>query len=505
MSSEGRRGARGATVAIGGQAANSVVLVLAAVALPRLLGAVNYGSLSAILAVVTVLLVLSKLGLPLAEARFVAPLAAPGPDTSADTGPDTSRASELARLASSFWTLRLLASALAGCVVVVWLAASDPVASTPVAVAAGVFAAWRYAAQATRSLLLALDRVRAFVTLEVLQSLFFLVAFTAGYLRGGLTAAFLAVAIGEIGLFSLARRTVRTRTELSVLRFDRESLAPHMRYGAWAFVGSLATAVRIPLPVWLVAQWGGPRQAAYFGLAVQAFGLLLTILVSAHQTLLPILSELEARGETGRVWQWVGWLMRVSAAALTALALGWSLIGRDFLARLLGQEFVPAFEPIAWVLAAAILTAGGMVANGFLFVRQRARAAALHLVAVAVFALAGLALVLGGETEHAATRAGIVYLLTGAVYVLLVNGSIRWIEGRWLPLGRFVALAAPAALAWPASAWQAPLPQRLTGAALLVAGYWAGALATRLIRPSELRYLASLLSPGRAPRSSPAG
>jgi O-antigen/teichoic acid export membrane protein len=490
MSSEGRRGARGATVAIGGQAANAVVLVSAAVVLPRLLGAVAYGSLSATLAVITVLLVLSNLGLPLAEARFVAPLAA------AYSGADPAGSdSKLARLASSFWSLRLLASGLAGCVVVVWLAASDPISSTGLAVTAGLFAASRYAAQATRSLLLALDRVRAFVTLEVLQSVSFLIAFTAGYLGGGLLVAFLAAAIGELGLFYLARRRVRTRTELSVFRFDRESLAPHVTYGAWAFVGNLATAVRIFLPVWLVAQWGGPRQAAYFGLAVQAFGLLLTILVSAHQTLLPIVSELEARGETLRVWQWVGWWMRMSAAALTTLALAWSLIGRDLLERLLGQEFGPAFEPIAWILAAAILTAGAMVANGFLFVRRQARAAALHLVAVAVFALSGLALALGGAPEQAASRAGIVYLLTGAVYLLLANGSIRWIEGRWLPIGRFVTLAAPAALAWPASAWQATLPQRLAGAALLIAGYWATVLAARLIRPSELRYLARMLSP----------
>lgn len=490
MSSEGRRGARGATVALGGQVANSVVLVSAAVVLPRLLGAVAYGSLAAILAVITVLLVLSNLGLPLAEARFLAPLAAASPGAG-PAGPET----ELARLASSLWSLRLLASALAGCVVVVWLAASEPVSSVWLAVAAGLFAAWRYAAQATRSLLLALDRVRAFVTLEVLQSVSFLIAFTAGYLEGGLTVAFLAVAVGELGLFYLARGRVRTRTALAVFRFDRESLAPHVTYGSWAFVGSLATAVRTFLPVWLVAEWGGPRQAAYFGLAVQAFGLLLTILVSVHQTLLPILSELEVRGETQRVWQWVGWLMRVSAAALTTLALGWSLIGRDLLTHLLGREFAPAFEPIAWILAAAILTAGAMVANGFLFVRRQARVAALHLVAVAVFALSALALALGGTAGRAAPRAAIVYLLTGALYLLLVNTSVRWIEGRWLPIGRFAALAAPAALAWPASAWQAPPAHRLAGAALLIAGYWAGALASRLIRPSELRHLARMLSP----------
>ncbi len=480
MTTEGKRGLLGATVALGGQAANLTVLAAAAVVLPRLLGPGDYGLFSAAMAVVAVLFVVSTLGLGAGEVRFLPPLAARG------------EARAVAELASSFWTVRLLASAAAAAACALWIRLSAADLAAVAALAVALFALARYAFQATRSLLLPLDRIGAYVGLEVLQGVAFLGLFVAGYLEGGLDTAFLAAAAANLALLVAALALVRGRAPLSVARFRAARLSPLLGYNVAAFVAAVASTVRTYLPIWAVAVWGGARQAAYFGLAAQALAWTTMLVAAVQQALLPILSELEESGDDRRVRGWLDWLMRLVAAGLCAGAVVWGLIGRELIAAILGTAYTPAYAPVTLLLLAAIPTAVGTVANALHFLRRRARTGALNVVAACAATLLGLGWALSGIGE-AAVRSAWVYLASALFFLTLALASIRRAEGRWLGTRRLAWLLLPAALAWPAMVWELAAQTRVAAAAGFVVLYAAYALGARLIELSELAYLAELL------------
>lgn len=492
MTREGKRGLLGAALALGGQLGNLAVLAAAAIVLPRLLGPADFGLFSAAMAVVAVLFVVSTLGLGLGEARFLSPLAA-GDDFRA-----------VGELASSFWVVRLLASAAAALACGLWIRLSTDLALAT-ALTIGLFAVARYAFQATRSLLLPLDRIRSYVGLEVLQSIAFLGFFVVGYIRGGLESGFVAVGAANLALFLLALQLVRKRARLSVGRFRLSRLRPLLGYNAYAFVGSLANTVRTFLPVWAVAVWSGARQAAFFGLAAQVLAWTTMLFAAVLQALLPVLSELETRGESDRARGWLDLLMRLAAASLCAVAVVWALVGRDLLDVVLGPDYGPAFAPVAILLVTSMVSAVGVAANALHFLRRRARTGALNLMLACAITLAGLGWALTGAAGSAANRTSLVYLVSALVFLAATVGSVYRAEGDWPAMKRVLWLMLPAALAWAAMDWQAPLPQRLAAAGGFVVVYVGTVLGGRLIAGSELRYLAEILGPRSGQRTSRTG
>ena len=155
-------------------AATEAVLVISA-AIPRALGVEDYGRYAAIMAVVSILQVVSAAGLPLVEARHVAPLWHSG------------RAADATVLASTIWTSRLLLSSVAGALVAAWLAMSGNLLTRPaLLLAVAVQALLRCAFEASRSLLVPLGHVGRYSLLDFLRASFTLLVVLAVFPRGGL-------------------------------------------------------------------------------------------------------------------------------------------------------------------------------------------------------------------------------------------------------------------------------------------------------------------------------
>ena len=168
-----RRGAGNVAKMIG--AATEAVLVISAAAIPRALGVEDYGRYAAIMAVVSILQVVSAAGLPLVEARHVAPLWHSG------------RAADATVLASTIWTSRLLLSSVAGALVAAWLAMSGNLLTRPaLLLAVAVQALLRCAFEASRSLLVPLGHVGRYSLLDFLRASFTLLVVLAVFPRGGL-------------------------------------------------------------------------------------------------------------------------------------------------------------------------------------------------------------------------------------------------------------------------------------------------------------------------------
>jgi O-antigen/teichoic acid export membrane protein len=475
------RGARNLTAMAAGRVATQAVLVLTAFAIPRALGAEGYGLYAAATAVVQILFTAAGVGLPMVELRYLAPLW---------RGPDRDSALDLG---ASIWAARLALSLLAGALAVAWLAVAGLALGSATIALVGLFCVARSALEATRELFLPLGHVAPLVAFELLRASAALPAVVFAYPAGGLPAAFAALLAVHAGVLAAAARSLRRVAPLALRRFRWTALAPHLGYSVASFAGTLASIVQAQFAVFALASWVAPREAAFLAFATQLFALVQGLFVAGRRALVPILAELESAGETARLAHWGDVMTRYATAAACALTVAWALLGADVVRLALTPAFLPAHAAGTWMLGGAMLYCWGGSANGLLYVRGRARAASASLVLFAAATIAGLAgtLRLGGD-EAAALHIAVVY--AGAC-ALFAASSITALarDGLKLPVLRPLALAAPALLAWPASAWQAPLAVRLAAAALFAAAYLGLGAGLGLLPPREMREIARRL------------
>lgn len=477
MNSEASRGVRSATFALLGQVCNLAVVALASILIPRLLGVEDFGKYSAATAVVSILFVVSTLGLPMVEIRLLPPLQMRG-DFHA-----------LAQAASSLWSLRLIAAVVSAAVAGAWIASSGPTSQAALAAAVAIFALARFCYQSTRSLLVSLDRVAMYMVVEFVQSVSFVLFFLAGYLVAGLAMGFLAAAIANVLMVVPTLKAVRHKVDLQPAHFRRHWLRPIWSRGGWSWGGMIARALALYFPVWMVAHWAGPRPAAALGLAVQVLGLITMTGYSAIQGVLPILSRFQSRGENHRLFYWAAWISRLGVGAIGCLALVWALVGGEVIDWVLGSEFREAFLPITLILAAASINLGSLVANSLHFLRDRHVIWAANLVIATLVTLVVVLEAVSSESSMVAPRAAAGYLLAAMAFWIATHATIRLAYGASLQIRSSLAMMAPLLLVWPILSSPMELHFRMAAALatpLLLAAY---ALACGLFRIGEVRYL----------------
>ena len=75
------------------------------------------------------------------------------------------------------------------------------------------------------------------------------------------------------------------------------ALRPHLPYSLAAFVGTLAEMVQFHFSVYAVAVWATAREAGYLALPLQVF-VMLRLFIAGRSSLLPVMAELDAGGES---------------------------------------------------------------------------------------------------------------------------------------------------------------------------------------------------------------
>jgi O-antigen/teichoic acid export membrane protein len=476
-----RRGTRNVAAMTAGRLAIHAVLVVSAFVIPRALGAESFGRYAAALAVIQILVTSSAAGLPFVEARFLAPLWR------------RDRAGAIA-LGSTLWLSRLALAVLAGVAAGLWLALTPQLGlGASVCALAGVLCTTRSANEATRSLFLAVGRVGSLIGLELARVSLTVPAVVLAFAAGGLGGVFAALPLLYALLFALGTAALLRTIGLRPGGFRWASLSPHLGYSLSASVGALAGIFQAQFAVFAVASWVSPREAAYLGFAVQIFALAQGIFIAARRGLTPILSELQAGGETARLASWGKLMLRYWTAALCLMTLAWALLGAFVVELALTPAFLPTHACATWMLAAALFFGWGASANGLLYVLGHARSASIDLVVYAALTTAGLGLVLGGGSEGSALRIAIVYAASSALFAACTLATLWRRGGIRLPLGRPLLLMAPTLLAGPASRWDATLGERAAALALFTVLYLGLAVGLRLLPVSEIRTIASHL------------
>ncbi|MCH2173237.1 hypothetical protein MK489_20860 [Myxococcota bacterium] len=474
--SEARRGAHNLLVMGTGRLATQVVLVMSAFLIPRVLGADGYGAFAALMALISIVQTGCAFGFPTVEVRFLAPLWRLNDRGDAEV------------LASSIWLVRLGLSLVGGVMVAVWIQ-SSPGLDVPLGLVALLvgFALLRFSLESTKSLLLPLGRVGSLAALDFWRAAVTLPCIVFLYPPFGLFGTFAGLAVLHGVLLIIARARLRGLGRIRVQRFRLAILQPHIAFAATSFVSALAGMTQVQFSVYALANWVTRAEAGYLGIAVQLYGLVQVLFISARRSIMPQLSELQNLGQSDRVTYWGGLMMRYSAWLLTTLAVGWSLVGEYVVRGFLTDAFAPVYPCAIWILVASTFFCCGASCNGLLFVRDLPRVGASNTVAFAAMTGMGLLWGVSGEPVGAALRIAGVYALASAFFFATSYLTLGFKGGLWLPLGRTLVLLTPLALAGPASSLELAPWMELAVALAFSVVYFAVAVALRLLPWEEIR------------------
>lgn len=488
------RALRGLAKMAGGRLATQAVLLLSAVVIPRVLGAEAFGLYAAVMAVIAILDALATGGLQMVEVRYLAPAWRSG---------ERRRALELG---SSIWTARLALSLVAGLAATAWLAGSPTLGlGTRLCLLLGLFAALRYAFEATRHLLLPLGHVGRMALFDLARAVLTLVV-VVGVFRGfGLAGVFTALPAMQGLLLGAGLVVLLRAAPLRPGLFRPALLRPLVGFSLLTLVGVIAWVVQAQFAVYAVANWVSLEEAAILGLTVQIYALFQVLLVSARSSLLPILAELESAAERRRLRDWGGRMMRWGAAVGVVALVGWVLVGDLFLELLLPAEFAPAHASAAVILVAVILLACAVSCNGLLYVAGMAGGASANRALFAAVTVAGLLALAATGSAVTAERVAWIYVAAAALFFAVAYGMLAARRRAWLPLRRTLLLILPALAVWPALGWQAA-PLAKLGALLLALAVYAGwAVVLGLLPASELRDLVTAVRARPAANGTVAG
>ncbi len=476
------RGAANLVKMMTGRVAILLVVTVSGFVIPRILGPESYGEYAALLAVLAVLMMASFLGLPQVAVRFLAPI------WSGD------RRSEAVTLASSIRTAHLVLAVGAGAAATLWLALSPALAlSLRICFLLGLLCVLQAAYRATRGLLLPVGHVGKMVAFDFLRAVLALPVVVFSFRAFGLQGVFAALTVLYAILFLASGAVLSRIIPLRFGLFRWSSLRPYASYGIATFVGMLAATVQARFSIYVVATWVAGEQAGFLAIAIQFYNLTRDLVLAARRSLMPILAELEESGQRERLRYWGGLIMRYGAAGSCVMAVGWALIGRDAIAWILTEAFAPAFPCVNAILLAVVFYCCAASCIGLLNIRGRAGVAAVNTVIYAAVTGLGLLLTVPGGSPDTALRVAWVYVVAAAVYWGGSYFSLGLLGGLWLPLRRTLLLILPAALQWPASAWDGSLlPRSAALAAFLVVYGW---LATRwgLLPASEIREIVRIM------------
>ncbi len=475
-SSAARRGAANFVKLITGQVATLGVLTVSGFLVPRLLGAETYGQYAAAMAVTAILQAASSLGLQQVGLRYLAPLG---------RSPESSQAVDLA---SSLWTIRLILSLVAATLAVVWLTLSPKLGlGFWVCFLLGLLCLLRSALQATQSLFLPLGHAGKTAIFNFLRASLTLAVVVLAFLKFGLTGIFATLPGLYALLFSASAAVLFKIIPLRPTRLRWPVLRPYLGYSLATFLGMMATMIHAHLSVYVVASWVTRREAGFLAVILQLYSLARDLFLAARRSLMPILAELEEDGQTERLRQWGGLILRYGAAASCMAAVAWALVGKIAVSWLLTDAFAPVYAGAAAIFIAVIFFCCGASCIGLLYIRGRAGVAAANTVLYAAVTVVGLVLCVLDGTPGVVYRISWVYALAAAVHWMSSYVSLGIYGGIWLPLPRVLLLILPAALTWPATAWDASALPRLAALAAFVLAYAGLATLLGLLPVREIR------------------
>lgn len=390
-----------------------VILAVNGVLIPRVLGVSDYGQYAAVVALIGFWMLASGVGFSRVVVLRLSPLWQQG----------------LKRESECFVSATLTGSAIISCVVAfglfLWFSRVTTESHWWVMWVA-LFALTRLFLESTRVLFTPIGQASSGVILDLIRSAGSLLVVCVAYLWAGVDAVFWALSLFFALLVVWSYRMLRRLMEVSLDLRQLGLLKPYLSFLAMGHVGTLSSALRDSLSVYLVALLCDVKMAGHIAIAVTLVSSIRAIWQNVFRGVLPVMSELVASAQLTRLRMWLDTMNRVSAAGASILFLGWLAIGRDFVALLLGTEFAPVFAFVAIYLASVPFQIAVLINNGLFNIQARGRAIAvlsgIQLVMTLLF-YGIIWLIL--ERHQAATAIVVVNALVPVISLMIVVIGLR--------------------------------------------------------------------------------
>lgn len=480
-----RRGVYSLVTMLTGHAGTVVVVTLSGFLVPRFLGASSYGLYAAVMAVVGIMVSTSTLGLPPVGMRFLAPAWR------------LRDRSESLPLHSALWTTRQVSSLLAGVVGGIWLGASShPELGLAGSLLLGLLCWLRAAHEATRSQFLYLGEIGKMVGFEFLRALLTLPLVVGLFMGFGLAGVFTGLA-ALYAVFLIAGTILLVRIAPIERGVNHTVvLRPFVAFGASSYLGTLAGVFQAQFGVYAVAAWMAPQEAGFLAVATHIYGLARGVILSAHRSLAPILSELEELGDRRRLREWGGLAMRWEAAVATMATMSWVLVGKTLVEVLLTEAFSEVYPCVTAICVTLVFYSCAASCSNLLYIRGLAGYASACALGYAALTMAGIGWVLTNDATHTSQRVSWIYALAAAAYWIGCHTALGLRGALWLPVRRTILLISPVVLVPPLLLWETALGTRLLLLSVFVMSYSAVAVWLRLLPAGEIRRIRRVLRPG---------
>jgi O-antigen/teichoic acid export membrane protein len=470
---------------VSGRLATHVILIISAFLIPAILGAENYGQYAAVMAVIAILQTLASSGLNLVQVRFLAPLWRIGPRD------------EAVVLGSTIWTARMFFALAIGVFAAIWFGASgDLISSFAVLVSLSALAVIRSTLDLSAGFFLALGRATVLVALDLTRALLVLIVVPLSFRFAGMAGVFILLPIVIAIPCVIATTQLVRRYPFRPRHFQWRALRSNLSFSFASLTAVVSQMVQVQFSIYAVAVFVARSEAGILALTLQIFAFLQGLFQSGRTSLMPILSELETRGEVSRLRLWGGIMMRYGAALSCLACVVWALLGGFLISSLLPFGFGPVHGSATVILLAVAFFCCGATCNGLLFIRGRPWLGASSCALYMVVTVAGV-LILMTWDEAIAQHICWVYVLATAVFFASSYVLLGCSTGLWLPLRRTLQLLLPMAAAWPALVWRASIGSALVAAAGFVVVYSLAAVSIRLLPLWEAREIIGAIRASR--------
>jgi O-antigen/teichoic acid export membrane protein len=483
MVTEAQLAVRNAGLLMAQKASHIVTAVLFAAIVPRLMGPGIYGRFALITSVSMWFAMLSGMSSVQVMTRFVPQLTVKG-DTEG-----------LQKLFSNLLLVRLAnGMAAAGLYFLLTTILFPELDLTALAiVACAVF--FRTGGKLLFAFFLGLNQAARWGMGETVNRWVALILMIPGIYFAGLRGACLALMLTELAVLLIGISWAWPHLASSKLRFDREYIAPYLRFGFFFFGGSAVLSVSQHSGEMLVRVASGDYvQVGYFGLAYRIYFMAAVTIWHFTMAFGPLFTTLLTEGQTEELRGWVERLLKWMAVGGVFAVLSVILLGDDLVPLAFGAQYRPVARNLVPLMLALLTYSLGSMARLLALTYDRPGA----LLKAALLHLSGFIGIGAPLVAWRGSFAGCVAVLAASAlyagyFTWRMRGVVVYSLWEWAQPVLLGCVFIP--LVW----MRSTLPVNIGLFAMFVAGYVSLLLLLKIVTPGEVIWMRRALRPSAAP------
>lgn len=200
--------------------------------------------------------------------------------------------------------------------------------------------------------------------------------------------------------------------------FDKNELKNVFSFSMWTFGSGLAQRMRFSLIPTVLGILSNSNEIAIFALGSSIEGMVYTLSSGLNGLFLPMVSRLaskQKRDETIHLMTRVG---RIQLYLIGLIFSGFVIMGHDFLALWVGEDFQPVYWVVIFLIMSNIVSLTQHIADNLIYVENRVRASATRIF---ISSLVGLCIACVLAPQYGAIGCALGTGIGLCLYLIIIN------------------------------------------------------------------------------------